>query len=52
MDNIYKLHGLLKRIVSDKDKIFINSFWYELFKLMGTQMKLSTFYHPQIDGQT
>ncbi|GKC72079.1 retrotransposon-related protein [Tanacetum coccineum] len=36
LDNVYKLHGLPENIVSDKDKIFINSFWKELFKLCMT----------------
>ena len=52
LDNIYKLHGLPSSIVFEKDKIFINRFWQELFKLLGTQLKLSTSYQPQIDGQT
>ena len=46
MDNIYKLHGLPNNIVSDRDKIFFSHFWNELFKLLGTQLKLSTSYHP------
>ena len=46
LDHIYKLHGLPQSIVSDRDKIFISRFWQELFKLIGTQLKLSTSYHP------
>ena len=52
LDNIYKLHGLPSTIVSDRDKIFLSKFWQKLFKLLGTQLQLSTSYHPQIDCQS
>lgn len=32
--------------------IFIGHFWQSLFKSLGTQLKLSTAYHPQSDGQS
>ncbi|GKD31487.1 retrotransposable element Tf2 [Tanacetum coccineum] len=52
LDNIYKLHGLPENIVSDRDKIFVSSFWKELFKLLQVQLNMSTAYHPQSDSQT
>ena len=52
MDQIYKLHGLPKSIISDRDKIFTSRLWQELFKLSDTQLLMSSSYHPQTDGQT
>ena len=52
LDQIYKLHGLLQTIVSDRDRIFLSRFWTELFKLIGIELKMSSSYHPQTDGQT
>lgn len=52
MNNIFKLHGLPQAIVSDRDKIFTSNLWRELFKLLGTDLHMSSAYHPQTDGQT
>lgn len=51
MNNIFKLHGLLKSIVSDKDLVFLSSFWTSLFSLQGTELNHNSAYHPQSDGQ-
>lgn len=52
IDQVYKLHGLPKAIVSNRDRIFTSHFWQELFKLSDTQLCMSSSYHPQSDGQT
>ncbi|PKA46982.1 putative mitochondrial protein [Apostasia shenzhenica] len=52
LDNVYKLHGMPEKIVSDRDKIFLSRFWQELLKLLKVQVQMSTAYHPQTDGQT
>ena len=49
---IYQIHGLPKRIISDRDAKFTSKFWTSLFQAIGTQLCFSTAYHPQTDGQT
>lgn len=52
VDNIYKLHGLPKVLISDRDKVFTSALWQQLFKLTDTTLNMSSSYHPQTDGQT
>jgi len=51
-DQIYKLHGLPKAIISDRDKIFTSTLWQTLFRLSDTALLMSSSYHPQTDGRT
>jgi hypothetical protein len=51
MDNIYKYHGLLDDIISDRGSQFTSKFWQTLFKILKVKIKLSYAYHPQTDGQ-
>jgi RNase H-like domain found in reverse transcriptase/Reverse transcriptase (RNA-dependent DNA polymerase)/Integrase zinc binding domain len=51
-EHVYKLHGLPKYIISDRDVLFTCEFWQHLHKLIGTKLKMSSAYHPQTDGST
>ena len=51
-DNVWRLHGLLESVVLDKRPQFVVELTKELNKMLGIQMKLSTAFHPQTDGQT
>lgn len=52
VDTIFKHHGMPEDLVSDRDPRFTSAFWKELFKLLGTELKMSTADHPETDGQT
>lgn len=49
---VVRLHGVPRTIVSDRDPVFTSRFWRDLARLQGTELKLSSAYHPQTDGQT
>jgi hypothetical protein len=52
MKEIFRLHGIPKKVISDRDVKFTSSFWKALFAGLETQLNFSTSYHPQTDGQT
>jgi len=50
--NIWKLHGLPRKVVSDRELQFVAAFMKELYWLLRIEAASSTAYHPQTDGQT
>ena len=52
METVQKIHGSPKIIVSDRDPKFTGHFCTELFSCLGTQLALSSSYHPQSNGKT
>ncbi|GKE00859.1 putative reverse transcriptase domain-containing protein [Tanacetum coccineum] len=45
-------HGVPVSIISDRDGRFTSQFWKSLQNALGTQLDMSTAYHPQTDGQS
>jgi hypothetical protein len=52
MSRIVCLHGVPKKIVSDRGTQFTCRFWEKLHESMDTKLNFSSAYHPQTDGQT
>jgi transposase InsO family protein len=46
MKEIDRLHGIPRKIVSDRDTNFTSNLWRGLFKGFGTNLNFSTTYHP------
>ena len=51
-DNVWKLHGLPKSVISDRGPQFAAEMTKKLNKMLGIETKLSMAYHPETDGQT
>jgi len=51
-NNIWKLHGVPRKIISDRGPQFASKFMGELCNCLGIKRAMSTAYHPQTDGQT
>jgi hypothetical protein len=52
MSQIVCLHGIPKKIVSDRGTQFTSHFWQQLHEALGTHLKFSSAYYPQTDCQT
>jgi hypothetical protein len=52
MSRIVCLHGVPKKIVSDRGTQFTSRFWEKLHEALDTQLHFSFAYHLQTDGQT
>ncbi|WVZ75945.1 hypothetical protein U9M48_023957 [Paspalum notatum var. saurae] len=52
ISRIVCLHGVPKRIISDRGSQFTSRFWEQLHDSLDTKLRFSTAYHSQTDGQT
>jgi hypothetical protein len=52
MLRIVCLHGVLKKIVSNRGTQLTLKFWERLHETLDTQLCFSSAYHPHTDGQT
>jgi transposase InsO family protein len=50
MERIVSLHGVPKKIVSDRGTQFTSHYWQKIHEALGTKLNFSTAYHPQTDG--
>ncbi|GJW67296.1 putative reverse transcriptase domain-containing protein [Tanacetum coccineum] len=45
-------HGIPASIICDRDGRFTSNFWKSFQKALGTDISMSTAYHPETDGQS
>jgi len=50
-NNLWKLHGLLESVILDRGLQFVVELTKELNRMLKIEMKLSTLFYPQTDGQ-
>ncbi|WVZ52824.1 hypothetical protein U9M48_003844 [Paspalum notatum var. saurae] len=50
ISRIVCLHGVPKRIISDRGSQFTSRFWEQLYDSLDSKLRFSTAYHPQTDG--
>ena len=52
IQNVVRLHGLPDEVISDRGPQFIAKYYRRLMEILGIDVKLSSAFHPQTDGQT
>ena len=49
--HVGKLHGIPAVIIFDRDPRFTSRYWRELWRLLGTDLRMGSGFHPESSGQ-
>nr|GEW90241.1 putative reverse transcriptase domain, ribonuclease H-like domain, aspartic peptidase domain protein [Tanacetum cinerariifolium] len=52
LNRIVARHGIPVSIICDRDGRFTSNFWRSFQKALGTDISMSTMYHPETNGQS
>jgi hypothetical protein len=52
VDHVFRVHGLSREFITDRDPRFTSAFWQGVTELLGTRTVMSSSFHPQSDSQT
>jgi transposase InsO family protein len=52
LHGVYRLHGLPRVLISDRDPKFVGAFWQTLWRRLGTRLNMSSSRHPETYGLT
>ena len=50
-NHVGRLHGIPSVLISDRDPRFTSRFWKEPWRLLGTDLRMGSGFHPQSSGQ-
>lgn len=52
VQEVFRLHAIPEKIISDRDARVTSRFWKTLFCTLGTQLNIGSTYHLETDGKT
>jgi len=50
LEKLIRDYGIPESIISDRDRLFTSYYWKTLVATIGIKLRISTAYHPEIDG--
>jgi putative transposase len=52
LHGVYRLHGLPRVLISNRDPEFVSDFWQTLWRHLGARLNMSSCRHPETYGLT